>query len=536
MRGVDVKRRMMYLAMLIFLFSCGQHLPLGVEEELYRGEEKGGVLAITIDNVSPQTARTIAPAHIDAQQLQTNYDLKLSGTTGYQGFPEEVITIDNTGRATLRKIPAGEWELTLTAYNKTGNAATLRGRTTVTVTDLEITPVSFTLTPLFTGNGTGNVSVQFTIPQGIASRLDTTNGNKQVTVALYYDEIDAEVQGTRQVFNLSTTSATTFTYTQSDVPEGQYSIRLSASYTVNNASTLYQNLTHVFGYRDIVYVENNRDSTGSVTFSDTVLGVPNKPYRKDKVTRNVTVKTSNSTTGYSSSTITGSQSFPVYGEGLWMHAANWDGNGGNDDRLNGTWGNEIIFLEWDVVYNADYYELEVLLHPKYAHVANSAISNGAKYPSIPVTDAQWTTFENYNPKPHKLVFSGGGSSDPNYYKTKTYTINIYERNVNSANRSFMFLAWRDLAVNINPVTASDGTSVSYSYQDGNYGSPYVPAPGASGVTRFKNSDYRIGLEGDCNALAILGNSYSPQNWYGIRIRAVNEHGYSDWVYWKGGIN
>lgn len=529
-----MRRGTLCLALLAWLSSCGLHLPMGMEDA-EEGVAGRGSIAIIVENLSSQAIRTIAPGHISVADLRAQYELRLSGTTGYRSFPEEVVTIAADGRGALRDLPEGEWELTLTAYSTAGNLPVLRGRASVSVSPLEVTPASFTLSPLLTGDGT--VRVQFTLPDSVVRRLDPQgNASKQVTVALYYDEVDAEVPGTKQVYTMTAGGTINYTANNGRVPEGRYTIRLFAPYTVNNASTLFMDMTYSMGFQDVLYVEGNRESAASIAIPEMELPIPGKPYRWDKVTSSVTVPSTNGNTNattFSSAFITGSQSFRPYGEGLWAYPGNWDGSGGNTPtnpngpnggRAGSTQGNEVLLITWDAVYDADYYELEVLLHPNYGRNNNNGVSNAAKYDKLPANDSDWQQFLQKSPSPLKLRFSGG-SGDPDNYKTKAHSYLIYGGG-SARDVQFEFVAWRGIA---------DGKNSGYKTSTGSSDGSFISPPDASGLSRRGSATYRIGLEGDCNALAILMHNFAPQHWYGIRLRAVNEFGYSEWVYWKGGM-
>lgn len=510
-----MRRGVFCFALLVFLSSCGLHLPVGVEDA---EGAAGGSIAVMVENFLPQVQRTIAPGHISTTELQNQYELRLTGTNGFQSLQAQTLTLVN-GRATLPNIPVGLWELTLTAYNRTGNVETLRGRASVSVTALEVSPASFTLKPLLTGNGT--VNVQFTLPQGMVKRLDPpNNANKQVAVALYYDEVDAEVPGTKQTFTMTAGGTITYTANGRQVPEGQYTIKLSATYTVNNATTLFQNATYDTGYEDVLYVESNRVSSATVAIPEarTAMGFPGNPHRIDKATESGSSKTANFGTA---------TSFSPYGETLWMYAGNWDSTGGNSDSN----GNEVLVVDWDPVYNADYYELELLVHPFTRYNSSAPASNG-KFSKVVTTDTDWETLKNTSfsyggqtKKPSFLRFSGGvGSND--YYKTAYYTINC------NTNSQFLACADKPLARSLFPNKGAAAGKVNANYsllqtQDAfdtytvwNYG----------GTSRGK-----VGLEGDCSVLGILLPAYAPRMSVVCRVRGVNEFGTSDWVYWKGGI-
>lgn len=511
------------ILLLLCFVSCSQYL------ELHK-KQAGGGMRIVVANYGQGGERSIAPTHATLAELRdpAKYRLELTGTTGFQNLPATPITLSATGTTSITTIPEGVWELVLTAYNPQ-NVAVLRGATTVEKTALNAPDASFVLKAVL--NGTGSVDVRFVLPPDFVKRLNP----QSVKVALYYATTNALVAGTEQGFAASNATAnTTIAYSRTNVPEGEYRIRLTGVTQVNNGSTNFETVSYTVGYEDVLYVESGRTSAATITIAATNIGVPGRPFEASKRSQNFTVASSNSTAGFSGANITGSQSFSPYGEGLWIYAANWDGHGGNTPTTpagpNGghagsTQGNEVLLVTWDAVYDADYYELEMLLHPNYGYNNNSGVSNSAKYEKLPVNDSDWNQFLQRNPRPIQLRFSGK-DTDFDYYKTKTYTHTI-ARDSTAKNVSFTFMAWRDLARGKN-----NGYSTATSSTNGNF----IGSPDTSGVSRRGSASYRIGLEGDCDALAILMNNFTPQHWYGIRVRGVNQYGQSDWVYWKGGKN
>ncbi len=531
------------LLALCLLWGCGGSVG-GIRQDVlaYQGQDvavgKGSVPVSILVDGGAATSRTIAPEHISQTDLgdTSKYTLTMDGHSDMGGSVAVPNFTLRDGRGILALSP-GAWTLRLTATNVATSTQFLSGSTLLVVQDAPTT-ASITLSPL---TGTGTVSVGFTIPQSVVKWLDPTTGNqKQVTVALY-DTTGQLVQGTGQTFTVAagTTNPATINYTANGaVASGRYILRLTAPYTVNNASTGNQNVTYNLGWSDILYVEQGRESATTVAIPEagSSLGVPGTPHRRDKAMASVTVARAGTAGGNSAHNITtGNQTFNPYGEGLWIYAANWDGDGehpggsaGQGGNRGNTAGNEVLLVDWDTVYDADYYELEMLLHPNFGGHNNVTTSNAAKYETLPVSDTDWDSFKTRIPAPLQLRWSGS-PGDPDYYKIKTYTYTI--TNGTQTNVSFDFLAWQDLADGRNggfkvaSAPTADGTNT------------FIHPPDTStGLSRRGSASYRIGLEGDCDALAVLVNSFAPQHWYGIRLRAVNRYGHSDWVYWKGGKN
>lgn len=525
---IDGDERRMWFRIISFYILT--FLFFGCRDSLIDLHHDGVQVCIFVEGLSNTPSRTITPEHISIGDLgnSNQYTLRMTGTSD-MGDRISVANWElNNGMGILRLNP-GMWRLNLTVTPVNGAAAVLEGSCLLIVQGVP-GKAFITLKPV---GGQGTVSVEFILSPELVKKLVSQGATNTVVQVALYNEQNQAVGSTN--FSVNATNRS-FTYTANNqaVTAEKYTLKLLAPYTGP------ENRQLTLEWQDVIYIEGSRKTTDVVSLSAEIMGSPNSatPGKKDKASVNITVPSSNGNTDwntFSGVTITGTQSFNPYGEGLWIYGANWDGEASNDDKLNGTWGNEILFVVWDSVFDAEYYELELLLHPRYGYIGGSAVSNGAKYEKLPVTDADWIDFTSRSPQPRLLKWSGYASS-PNYYKIKTYNFNIYERNGSSASRNFTFLAWRDLANNINPTTSTQsGASVRYSFRNGNYAAPYIPAP-VNGVTRFKNVDYRIGLEANCNGLAILLNSYTPQHWYGIRVRAVNEFGYGDWVYWKGGKN
>ena len=547
---MSVINRMSLLAILLpLLWGCGDSVGghrLGTP--FHGGQSGGGHGSVSNAGTVPVSivlgygsgsSRTIAPEHIDQVALG-GYTLELTGSSD-MGDSVNVQNFTLTNGQGFVSLNPGNWQLELVASRN--GVEQLRGTGSMEVKD-KPTSVAITLRPV--AAGTGTVDVRFSIPQSVVARLDpSTSTTKTVTVALY-DDSDLVVAGTRQdialTYNAAQTAPYAVTYTAggSPVPSGRYTLRLSAPYTVNNAATGNVDVVYKVGHTDILYVEGGRVSSATVAIPEVgaAMGVPGIPYRQDKAGQaSFTVARSGSATGHSAANITtGRQTFSPYGAGLWVYGANWDGgtdrqNVGAGGNSGSTQGNEVLLVTWSPVYDADYYELEMLLHPNYGQydLNQEQVLNSAKYETLPVSDTDWADYRAKSPPPLELSFSGGAGSG-NHYKTKVHTHQILTTTA-TARTGFDFLAWRGLADGRN-----GGYAVASSAGAGSQGA-FIGAPdSATGLSMRGTVSYRIGLEGNCNALAVLMNSFTPQHWYGIRLRAVNRFGHSDWVYWKGGKN
>lgn len=499
------------LALLPLLWGCGDSLT-GL---MHRRAADSVPVSVVVSRESGGRSRTVAPDHVPAGDLENTglYRLVLTGTSDMGSS----VTVDPfriaNGMGGFDLSP-GAWSLTLAAHTVAGNTKVLEGTAFVIIVDYHVT-VYIDLEPLQTENG--SVSAQFTLPQSVVKRLDPQNSNnKPVKVALY-DEAGGEVAGTARNFTLTYSTSTasySINYNNASVAAGEYTLKMTASYTVNTASTSNQDRTHTFGWSDILYVEGNRASSVVVAIEGTALGVPDRPYLRATPTAG-----GNSP----SNQFNISELFNPWGETLWLYGHSWDGNG------NDTNGNEILVVDWDPVYNADYYEVEVLLHP-FTKNAQTVTANG-KFNKVVTTDAAWdtlrTTSFNYGGRsltPSYLRYSGGvGRSD--YYKTAYYTINC--------NTSDQFLSCADkvLARSLFP---NKGAAV------GKVNAQYSIAATTDAFDTYGTFLYnglsrgKVGMEGDCSVIGILVPAFSPQTSLVYRLRAVNQYGYSDWVYWRGG--
>ena len=496
-------------------------------EIMHHGAADSVPVSIVLGREGNGSSRTIAPSHVPVSDLADPalYKLVLTGSSDMG----DRVTVDGfalkDGRGFLALTP-GAWTLRLTATPAGGAgtaAAPILGGSTLLVVQDRPTTSSITLTPLA---GTGTVDVRFSIPQSVVARLDpSTSTNKTVTVALY-DDSGLEVAGTRQDIALTYNAAQTAPYAVTymagglPVPSGRYTLRLEASYTVNNASTNNQDRVHTLGWSDILYVEGGRLSTASVAIPEAraAMGVPGNPYRQDKVTVNGSRGTPN---------FTAATPFNPFGETLWMYGSNWDSTGGNTDSN----GNEVLVVDWDSVYDADYYELELLVHPFTGYNSSNPTSRG-KFNKVVTTDADWETLKsttfNYSGQmrtPSYMRYSGN-QSDPDYYKTKTWVIKCND------NSDFLSCADKPLARTLFPNKGAAAGKVNANYrllQTQDAFDTYTDWSYQS------TSRGKVGLEGDCGVIGVLMPAYSPRMSVVYRVRAVNRYGYSDWVYWKGGI-
>lgn len=515
-KEMDMRRATLHLALLAWLSSCGLHLPVEVSGPAAEPAGNGAV-SISVENFTPSALRTIAPGHIGVADLgdQAQYELVLTGTTGYQTLPPRTVTLTN-GRTTLPDMPEGLWELTLTAYSRTGSRETLRGGTLVSVTPMEVTPASFTLQPLLAEDGT--VEVRFVLSKPIMERLDKTTGNQATITVALYDILDVEVPGTKTEFRQGVPQAgnVTLTYNANDtpVPAGRYTIKLKSSYTgpgpAGGTSTKYE-----MGFQDILYVEGNRNTSATIELTSTgkELGTPDNPYRRDKTNASVTAGGPNFT-----------QSVPSNpaGECVWLYGTAWDGN---DSDTN---GNEILVVDWDDVYNADWYEVEVLVHP-FTKNASPATANG-KFDRVVTTDAAWEALKsqqfsrNGQRKTPSYMRYSGNPSDSDYYRRKSYVI--------SCNDGAQFLSCADKNL-AKTLFTSNGAAVGKA--NAAYRISGTDSFDSYGTYSYRGVDRgKVGLEKGCGVIGILVPAFSPQASLVFRVRAVNQYGHSDWVYWKGG--
>ncbi len=523
MRAYLWKKGCLFMVLLPLLWGCGGSVG-GIRQDVlaYQGQDVAGHGIVASEGSVPvnilvgggaAASRTIAPEHLTPGDLgdTSKYTLTMDGHSDMGGSVAVQNFTLRDGRGILALSP-GAWTLRLTATDVATSTQFLSGSTLLIVQDAPTT-TSITLTPL---TGTGTVSVQFTIPQSVVQRLDQTNGQRQGTVALYYDTIGTVVAGTLQTFTVSPGTAASISYTANamQVPSGRYTLRLSAPYTVSNASTGNQNVTYNLGWSDILYVEGNRESSDTVALPEagTGMGVPGNPYRQDKVGQSVTAPTVNFVQATTSN---------PGGEMVWLYGAAWDGLDNNTN------GNEVLVVDWDPVYDADYYEVELLVHP-FTKAASQPASNG-KFSKVVTTDAEWDAVKNttfiysgQSKTPTYLRYSGG-TGDPDYYQTRTYDISCVSGTTVVSYKS-----------------CADKTFARTLFSSGTQNESYRVAATQDAFDTYTDWSYnvtnrgKVGLEGDCGVLGVLLPAYTPQMSVVYRVRAVSRYGHSDWVYWKGG--
>ena len=488
-------------------------------------------------------ARTIAPTQLTAVELNNTvvYSLQLDGSSDMgdtRSVPD--FTINNDGLGTLLLTP-GNWELTLTVTEKAGNTQILMGKSSVKVEN-KPTATAMVLTPL---SGNGRVAVDFVLSASIIKRLDKDTANQATITVALYDTTGTEVPGTKKEFKqaVPTTATATLNYTANDMqlPAGRYSIKLVSSYTVNNVSTLYMDAKYTMGYEDVLYVEAARVSQATVELSSNSqeLGNPNNPARAEKKNLN------GSSSSGANHNFTQSTQFRPWGETVWMYSFNWDGE--NNGTQN---GNEVLIVNWEPVYNADYYEVEVLFHPFSVTTAGSGTvvtpNPYGKFNRVVYTDEEWEVLRNtdftythsgvtHTKKPSLVQFSGDPNS-PHYYRTHSLTIDYVIKSTGAVSK-FLTCADKNLARSIfaDPSKTTGMGNASYrvsAYSATNNFDTYGIYEYVNGGRRYGTG--KIGLEGDCSNLGILTPSFAPRISVAFRVRAVNEYGHSDWVYWKGG--
>ena len=250
------------------LFSCHQYTSIKKV-----CDERS--LTIVVDNfISSELLRTIAPDPITVTNLQVQgqYQLKLSGTTGRMSFSERVITLSN-GRVTLPDIAPGLWELTLTAYDRTGTTALLRGRATVQVHVVGNAECRFLLKPMGTGTGTINLTINWN--QSDRDFVQSSYPTQlTVAIALYYPKTDTMVANSRAIWTRSNTNTTVIntslpytgfqTNQATPLPVGEYELRFIITGGNLPAGTTVQ-------WRDNLYVEAGRETTGNITIPQLII-------------------------------------------------------------------------------------------------------------------------------------------------------------------------------------------------------------------------------------------------------------------------
>lgn len=517
-----LKKHIFFVALCLIFIGCRD--PLSLLPHCNTSAEEGKVPVQLVLKGLSSSSRTIAPDHISMQDLvdSSKYIVILDGasnmgdtiTLNPANFSYGVIGFD---------LNPGTWTLQLTATDVTTSKQVLRGSSMVVVQSKPVS-TTVTLTPLI--GETGTVNVTFTLSDSIMHRLDKdTAGNATIIVALY-DTLTQEVAGTNQVFTqASTGNDVTLSYNanSTQLDAGRYTIKLESSYSINNGSTGNQSVRYEMGYEDILYVEGNRETHGWIALSSNSkeLGVPENPARKDKMNSNGSSNTANFTT---------STPFNPWGECVWLNAANWDGVPNDSD------GNEVLIISWGEVYNADYYEVEILIYPFTVQNSTTPTSTG-KFSKVVTSDAEWNALKNQSfqhggqsKTPSFLQFSGDDSS-LNYYKNKTYDIG----STNSGGTVGKSLACADynLFKSLEHTTFATG-----GYQ--NATSPFPIGSNNAIYETYGTYSYngipvgKIGLEAGCSVLPVLTPGFAPRMSVQFRVRGVNQYGHSDWVYWKGG--
>ena len=527
--------RILSFCILTFLFlGCKDSLVSFQHSMGLQGE--GFAVRIFVDGLASGSTRTIAPDHVTLTELAdpSKYTVRLTGTSNMGDSRDEVLTVNNKGLGIFLLTP-GSWTLLLTVTEVATNEEMLQGKTFVVVENAP-TSTNIILKPM---PDTGTVSVDFVLSASLLNRLQVQNptpstantglagatGQTLLTVALYNGSV--MVPGTNQnllaTINGVNTVQQRFVYTGNNQPisAGQYTLRLTASFPKQN------NTPETMGYEDIIHIEGGREARATIELSSSIqeLGTPNNPARQDKITL-----------GGSSAIVNFQQStrFAQWGETLWLYGVRWDGDESGEN------GNEILVVVWSPVYNAESYEVELLIHP-FTKLGTTP-TTGGKFSRIITSDTEWDAlrrqtfrYNNQDRTPIYLRFSGY-QNDSNYYKTYSPTIQC----LNPSNALGQFLVCADKTL------ARSLFSGSNSLATGKMNASYRLASAmdsfdSNGVfvytdprTNARTTVGKVGLEADCSALGILLPAYTPQMSLVYRVRAVNEFGYSDWVYWKGG--
>lgn len=247
--------------------------------------------------------RTIAPAHITQTDLvdPSMYLLTMDGRSDIG----DSVTVPNftlsNGRGAVSLSP-GVWTLTLTATDAVGNTAVLRGSTTVTVWSGRSAEARFTLTPVETGTGTVRLRVNWQeadrafvqptvapYPSGLTVSMalyHPVTGQKATSYERLADGGNGTQSDTDAFFRRGFTGgngggtgniATTFTYTGGtsgaktyNVPAGMYTLKFTITGGNLSAGTALQ-------WRDFLYVEAGRQTTGTITIPRLTDVPPSEP-------------------------------------------------------------------------------------------------------------------------------------------------------------------------------------------------------------------------------------------------------------------
>lgn len=346
----------------VVLFSCAK---MTLEPEA--SVAATGVVPIVIENFVGEavSSRAIAPDKLTATQLAASFNLKLTGSNKRMTLPEQTITVDANGKASVTGIPDGTWHLTITAYPKTGatTVAALSGSATVTVWNSLSSEARFTLTPVEGGTGTIRLTVNWQNDDRlIVQPSGTLRHDLNVTTYLCDVKTGAMVAGTRanmgrQANKNNTNLPVSFTYTgnatandSTPKPAGVYEL----VFTIVGGNL--PEATSSVEWRELIYVESGRETTGTITIPR-LIGVPASP-------------------------------------------ANFSAN---CTALN-TRGEYTATLSWGSVYNATGYELEMMRY-----------TTGT---TRPTTDTQWTTAA--RAATTKLFTFNTAPDDANNYTSATH--------------------------------------------------------------------------------------------------------------------
>ena len=542
--GTKIVRLLLGILWCMVVLSCRADL---VNEYTRRGDtdstskcNSGQVpVHLVVDGLSAPS-RTITPDHITLQDLEnpSKYTVTLNGTSNMGNS----ITLDpvsfSHGMVGLDLNP-GIWTLSLSVTDVNTQTQILTGSSVVLV---QSKPISTTVTLKPIQSEAGSVAVGFILSTSLLKRLQVQNptpstvttglagasGTATLTATLY-DVGGTPIPGTEMTLNAqisgASTTEQTLTYTANGqtIPAGQYTLKLTGSFPKQDGSI------ETMGYEDIIHIEGNRKTSASIALDSNSkdLGVPSDPYRQDKVRTNASTGTVN----FASNT-----TFSPLKECVWMYADYWDGKDSDSDL------NEVLVISWGNVYDADYYEVEILMHPFTGVNAGNDPATAGKFTKPVTTDAEWDTLKDqdftyrdtagveHRKKTSFLAFSGDDTS-PNYYKSKTYDVGSISAGIVGISLS---CADYPLFKSMETTTFRD-TSKNYQNQGTLFPAAAKAVFEQYGVYQYRTTTVgKIGLEAGCGALPVLTPGSAPRMSVQFRVRAVNAFGYSDWVYWKGG--
>ncbi len=524
----------------VVLFSCAK-----MTLELENPVVATGSLSIVVENFTRETGslRAIAPTQLTSNDLSTGYTLKLTGSTGRMTLPERTITLAN-GRATLGDIPDGTWHLTLQVYKNTAPAvAILRGDTTVTVNNNMSAEARFTLSPVEGGEGTIDIRINW---QELDRAFVQTNITRDVYVRILLRDAVTNADIADSVSQMGRRAAANNTVFP--ISNIRYTGHSTANTTTARPAGLYKLVFRVEGgnipvdvgsveWSDLLYVEPGRQTTGTITIPR-LIQKPNAPAN------------------------------PTHSKG----AVN-------------NYGKADVTFNWNGVYNATAYNLEIIeytsgTHPTTDQTWNSLVAGNKvqQFNAVPSDANNYTNGSNHIADAPNMVgglLAGQGAfvlKMGEYGKKYAVRIQAVNRFGTSAWSYFPLLEFAQRVVPTAPTNFTFSTGsydtftnrflAQFKWTDvaNNDGYELELLKFTSGVTPRNDADWTArgggnpanvtvwkgesilsatgspalyltgGLTNNSDELSLEIERHTGTTYYAVRLRAYNEGGVSAWVY------